>query len=72
MARKKMSAGLKIAYAKKNLFFFNALMVSLCISNIFDNEYISVINSMDDTRAGSTSYDAGAPFSTIMTVSLEI
>jgi len=58
-------------YAKKNLFFLNALMVSLHIANIFDKEYVSVICSMDDTRAGSTSYNVGAPFTAVLTVSLE-
>jgi len=65
-------ADLKIGYTKKNLFFVKALKVSLEFSNIFDKEYVSVINSMDDTRAGSTSYYVGAPFTTMLTVSLEL
>jgi len=58
-------------YAKKNLFFLNALMVSFNIGNILDKEYVSVINWMDDTRAGSTSYNVGAPFTAVLTVPLE-
>jgi iron complex outermembrane receptor protein len=65
-------ADMKIGYTKKNLFFVDALKVSLEFSNIFDKEYVSVINSMDDTRAGSTSYYVGAPFTAMLTVSLQL
>ncbi|MBU3948778.1 MAG: TonB-dependent receptor [Proteobacteria bacterium] len=64
-------ADLKIGYSKKNLPFTDILKVSLEFMNIFDKEYVSVINSMDDTRAGSTSYYVGSPFTTMMTVSME-
>lgn len=67
-----MAADLKLSYAAKNLSFTKALKVSLEFSNIFDEEYVSVINSMDDTRAGNTSYYVGAPFTAMMTISLEL
>jgi len=64
-------ADVKVSYTKKNLFFVETLKVSLEFINIFNNEYVSVINSMDDTQAGSTSYYVGAPFTALLTVSLE-
>jgi iron complex outermembrane receptor protein len=54
------------------LAFVDTLKVSLEFTNIIDKEYISEINAMDDSRAGSTSYYVGAPFKTLCTVSLEI
>jgi iron complex outermembrane receptor protein len=62
MVRNRINAGLKFGYAKKSLFFRNALMLSLGVSNIFDKEFVSIINWTDGTRAGSTSYSIGAPF----------
>ena len=65
-------ADLKIGYTKRNLAFFEALKVSLEFTNLFDEEYVSLINAMDDSRSGSTSYYVGAPFTTLLTVSLSI
>jgi len=65
-------ADLKLGYTRKNLPFADAMKVSLEFSNIFDEEYVSLINSSDDTRAGSTSYYVGAPFTTMLTVSFEL
>ncbi|HSO18466.1 MAG TPA: hypothetical protein VLT88_03350 [Desulfosarcina sp.] len=65
-------ADLKIGYTKRNLAFTESLKVSLAFTNLFDEEYVSLINAMDDSRAGSTSYYVGAPFTTLLTVSLEI
>jgi iron complex outermembrane receptor protein len=62
---------LRINYIKKNFFFVDALRVSLEFNNLFDKEYVAVINASDDTRAGSTSYLVGAPFASLLTVSLE-
>ena len=64
-------ADLKISYTKKKLSFIEALKISLELSNIFNKEYISVVNSSDDTRAGSTSYYVGAPCTTMLTVAME-
>jgi iron complex outermembrane receptor protein len=67
-----MVADLKIGYTKKNFAFFETLKVSLEFTNLFDEEYVSLINAMDDSRAGSTSYYVGAPFTTLLSVSFEI
>jgi iron complex outermembrane recepter protein len=65
-------ADLKIGYTKKELSFIDALKISLELRNLFDEAYVSLINAMDDSRAGNTSYYVGAPFTTLLTVSLEI
>lgn len=65
-------ADLKIGYTNKNIAFFDALNVSLEFTNIFDEEYVSLINAMDDSRSGSTSYYVGAPFTTLLAFSLDI
>jgi iron complex outermembrane receptor protein len=64
-------ADLKISYTRKKVFFAESVKVSLELNNICDTEYISVINSMDDNRAGNTSYNVGAPFTTMFTVKAE-
>jgi outer membrane receptor protein involved in Fe transport len=63
---------LGIKYTKRNFYFIDALKVSLDFYNLLDKEYVSVINSSDDTRAGATSYLVGAPFAAVLTVSLEL
>ncbi|MCB2148450.1 MAG: TonB-dependent receptor [Deltaproteobacteria bacterium] len=65
-------ADLKIGYTKKDLSFIDTLKISLEFHNLFDEAYVSLINAMDDSRAGNTSYYVGAPFTTLLTVSLEI
>lgn len=67
-----MIADLKIGYKKKGLAFVDALKVSLEFTNLFDEEYVSLINAMDDSRSGRTSYYVGAPFTTLLSVSLEM
>lgn len=67
-----MVVDLKIGFTRKAVAFFEALKVSLEFTNLFDEEYVSLINAMDDSRAGSTSYYVGAPFTTLLSVSLEI
>jgi iron complex outermembrane receptor protein len=64
-------ADLKMDYTFHNLFFVDKLKASLEFTNLFDEEYVSVINSMDDARAGRTSYLVGAPFTAMMTVSFD-
>jgi iron complex outermembrane receptor protein len=63
---------LKFGYTKRNIAVVDALKLSLEFTNLFDKKYVSLINGMDDSRAGKTSYYAGAPFTTLLTVSLEI
>jgi iron complex outermembrane receptor protein len=62
---------LRMSYIKKNFFFVDALKVSLEFNNLLNKEYVAVINASDDTRAGATSYLVGAPFASLLTVSLE-
>jgi iron complex outermembrane receptor protein len=49
----------------------DAVKISLEFYNLFDKEYVSVINASDDTRAGSSSYYVGAPFTVLGKVSFE-
>lgn len=64
-------ADLNLSYTHKLQSFGEKLKVSLQIQNLFDKQYVSVINASDDSRAGSTSYYVGAPFTTVLTVALE-
>jgi iron complex outermembrane receptor protein len=63
-------ADLRIGYGRKNLGAIDELKVSLDFTNLFDKEYIARVDAMDDSRAGATSYYVGAPFTTLLTVSL--
>jgi iron complex outermembrane receptor protein len=63
---------LKIGYKKLNPGFAGSFKVSLELINIFDKEYVSFINAMDDSRSGAASYHVGAPFTALLAFSLEI
>jgi iron complex outermembrane receptor protein len=63
-------ADLKISYGRKNIGRIEELKVSLDFTNLFDKAYIALVNAMDDSRAGATSYYVGAPLTTLLTVSL--
>jgi len=63
-------ADLRISYGRKNLGRLDDLKVSLDFVNLFDKEYVALVKAMDDSRAGATSYYVGAPFTTLLTVSL--
>lgn len=68
---------LSISYTRKKLWNLSQFKVSLELSNMTNEKYVSVINSFDDTRASSTaqpnntSYFPGAPFSAIGSVSMQ-
>lgn len=64
-------ADLKMGYTFNNFYFVDKLRLSLELINLFDKEYVSVINASDDSRAGSASYYVGAPFTAMMTVSFD-
>ncbi len=64
-------ADLMLSYTHKNIPHLNAVRVSLEMYNLFDREYVAGINSSDDTRAGSTSYFVGAPFTALVKVSMD-
>jgi len=61
---------LNLSYTKRKLSFTDALKISLQFHNLFDNKYVSVINSSDDNRAGKASYYVGAPFTTVLSLSM--
>jgi len=61
---------LSLSYTKKKVCNMAQLKVSLDLSNITNEKYVSVINSFDDTRAGATSFYQGAPFSAIGSVAV--
>ena len=63
-------ADLKIGYSFHHLSSVDELKLSLELTNLFDKEYVSVINAMDDSRTGRTSYYVGDPFTAMMTVSV--
>ena len=45
--------------------------IGLQFQNLSDEEYIAVVSASDDSRAGSTGYYVGAPFTAILAVSFE-
>lgn len=64
---------LKISYIKEEIPFLpqaKNLGISLEFDNIFNKKYISLINAMDDTLSGSTTYGVGAPFTVKASVSI--
>jgi iron complex outermembrane receptor protein len=61
----------KPGYTKRKLSFTDAMKISLQFHNLLNREYVSVINASDDNRVGSTSYYVGAPFTTVLSLSME-
>lgn len=64
-------ADLRLTYTLKKIPVGRSLKFALDLTNLFDKEYISVVNVMDDNREGSASYYPGAPFTAVLTASLE-
>jgi iron complex outermembrane recepter protein len=64
-------ADLSLSYTRKKVLNLAQLKLSLELTNLTDERYVAVINSSDDTRAGSTSYYQGAPFTAIGSVSVQ-
>jgi iron complex outermembrane receptor protein len=62
---------LNLSYTNRRLPFTDALKISLQLHNLLDREYVSVINSSDDNRAGNPSYYVGAPFTAVLALSME-
>lgn len=65
-------ADLSLSYTVKNMLKTRQIKFSIDLTNITDEKYVAVINSSDDTRAGTTSYYQGAPLSIIGTVAVEL
>lgn len=63
-------ADLKIDYTTPKIPHMEALKLSVELQNLFGEDYISLINASDDSRAGSTSYYTGAPFTALIKASM--
>ncbi|WP_041469092.1 TonB-dependent receptor [Chloroherpeton thalassium] len=61
---------LDITY-RDQIFGLKNLGVSLTFMNIFDKEYVSLINTSDYKTLGSSSYQVGAPFTVVASISLD-
>jgi len=64
-------ADLRLTYTLKDIPIGRAVKLALDLNNLFDKEYISVVNVSDDNREGAASYYPGAPFTAVLTASLE-
>ena len=64
-------ADLRLAYTLKKIPKVRALRFSLDLDNLFNKEYISYLSASDYTVGGNASYYAGAPFTMVLTASLE-
>ncbi|OQX17725.1 MAG: TonB-dependent receptor [Desulfobulbaceae bacterium A2] len=62
---------LRASYTLRNPPIAKSMKFTLELNNIFDQEYISIINASDDTRAGVATYYPGAPFSAMLIASLQ-
>nr|NJM03870.1 TonB-dependent receptor [Desulfobacula sp.] len=67
-----ITADLHLKYTRKIKSWNDTVMnIGLQLQNLTDEEYIAVVSASDDSRAGSTGYYAGAPFTAILAVSFE-
>ena len=64
-------ADLSLKYTRKMKSWGDTMNVSLQLQNLFDEEYVSVVNASDDSCTGKTSYYVGAPFTAVLAVSFE-
>jgi len=64
-------ADLRLTYTLPNVMKAKALKVALDLTNLFDKEYIAVINASDDNRDGQATYYQGAPFAAMLSATLE-
>lgn len=62
---------LRASYTWNKPPFAKSMKFTMELNNIFDEEYISVINASDDTRAGNATYMPGSPFSAMLIVSVD-
>ncbi len=62
---------LNIRYTKKNILWCKVFSAGVTFLNLFDTHYIGIINASDDTRQGSASYYAGAPFTVVGNVTFQ-
>lgn len=62
---------LALRYTRKNALSGKRLKASLELNNLFDRQYVAVINASDDNQGGGASYLPGAPFTAMFTLGLE-
>jgi len=69
----KYSTNIITFFRFKNHIFYvkKKLKIAIDLTNLFDEEYVAVVNASDDARAGSTSYYVGAPFTAMASVGFE-
>jgi Outer membrane receptor proteins, mostly Fe transport len=65
-------ADLTLSYSTERLWPGKTLKVSLELTNLFDEDYVAVINASDDNQGGSASYYPGAPFTAMLTLDVEL
>lgn len=65
-------ADLALRYTDKHVWPGKTLKASLELSNLFDKEYVAVINASDDNNGGNASYYTGAPFTAMFTIGVEL
>jgi iron complex outermembrane receptor protein len=61
---------LSVKYVHRDLDFADGIRLSLDLYNLFNTEYVSMINASDDTREGGAGYYVGAPFTAVFSVGL--
>jgi len=59
------------SYTLQKIPLADKVKLSLQLQNIFDKQYISAISASDDALQGASSYKVGAPFSAIVSASVE-
>ncbi len=64
-------ADFSVNYVNRDVSFADGLRLSLNLYNLFNTEYVSMINASDDTREGGASYYVGAPFTAVLSIGLE-
>lgn len=62
---------LSASYTFDQVDWAKRVRLSLDLYNLLDAEYVSTIDSSDDTRAGSTSYLVGGPFTALLRLGVE-
>ncbi|ADC62604.1 TonB-dependent receptor [Allochromatium vinosum] len=65
-------ADLTLSYSTERLWPGRTLKASLELTNLFDEDYVAVINASDDSQGGSASYYPGAPFTAMLTLGIEL
>jgi iron complex outermembrane recepter protein len=64
-------ADLRLTYTLNGIMKSKALKIALDLTNLFDKEYVSVINASDDTRDGLATFYQGAPFAAMLSAVVE-